>query len=271
VIIIRSPKEIGAIERSCQIVAEAFALVRGLIRPGISTGEICRLVEEFIERRGGKPAFKGYKGFPAGICTSVNEEVVHGIPGKRRLEEGDLISLDLGVFKDGYYGDAARTYPVGQVSPKAEKLIQITKEALALGIEKAQIDKRISDISHAIQVHVESAGFSVVRALCGHGIGSQMHEDPEIPNFGGPGHGPRIKPGMVLAIEPMVNSGDSEVFVRNDRWTVVTVDGSLSAHFEDTVAVTLDGPQILTRMEEEKGEIKEFLCQRKNQSKSTEL
>jgi len=204
------------------------------------------LAEEYIKRHGGIPAFKGYRGYPRSLCVSVNEEVVHGIPGKRRLKEGDIVSLDLGVLMDGYYGDAAITVPVGKVSELAKKLIKVTEEALYRGIEMARPGNRLSDISHAIQTHVEKAGFSVVREFVGHGIGKQLHEEPQVPNFGPPNRGPRLEPGMVLAIEPMVNTGTWEVRILPNGWTVVTADGGLSAHFEHTVAITDNGPEILS-------------------------
>lgn len=216
------------------------------IRPGVSTQELNRLAEEFIRRQGGQPAFKGYRGFPASICTSINDEVVHGIPSRRRLAEGDIISIDVGVIYDGYVGDAAATWPVGCVSAEAEALIRVTRDALMKGIEQAAPGRRLSDISHAIQRHVEAHGFSVVREYVGHGVGQQIHEEPEIPNYGPPGKGPILLPGMIFAIEPMVNAGGHEVFVCDDGWTVKTLDGSLSAHFEHTVAVTAQGPMILT-------------------------
>ena len=196
------------------------------------------------------PAFKGYGGFPASICTSVNEEVVHGIPGKRVLKEGDIISIDVGAFYEGYCGDAARTFPVGRISPLAEQLLQVTKEALEKGVAMAKVGNRLTDISHAIQTHVEAAGFSVVRQYVGHGIGQKMHEEPQVPNYGLPGRGPRLKAGMALAIEPMVNTGEFPVRTLSDNWTVVTQDGSLSAHFEDTVFITEDGNEVLTAQEE---------------------
>jgi len=204
------------------------------------------LAEEYIKRHGGIPAFKGYRGYPRSLCVSVNEEVVHGIPGKRKLKEGDIVSLDLGVLMDGYYGDAAITVPVGKVSELAKKLIKVTEEALYRGIEMARPGNRLSDISHAIQTHVEKAGFSVVREFVGHGIGKQLHEEPQVPNFGPPNRGPRLEPGMVLAIEPMVNTGTWEVRILPNGWTVVTADGGLSAHFEHTVAITDNGPEILS-------------------------
>jgi len=195
------------------------------------------------------PAFKGYRGFPASICVSVNEQIVHGIPGKRRLKEGDIVSLDLGVKLDGFFGDAAITVPVGKIDPESQKLLRVTKEALYKGIEQAQLGRRLSDISHAIQSWVEKHGFSVVRDFVGHGIGKNLHEEPQIPNFGRPNFGPRLKEGMVLALEPMVNTGSHEVKILDDGWTAVTADGSRSAHFEHSIAVTKDGPLILSELE----------------------
>lgn len=245
-IVLRSDREIQCLKKAGGIAAGCLALLGRHIRPGVSTQELDKLAEEFIRRKGGQPAFKGYRGFPASICTSINDEVVHGIPSKRRLVEGDIISIDVGVIYDGYVGDAAATWAVGRVSAEAEALIRVTREALMKGIEQAAPGRRLSDISHAIQKHVEANGFSVVREYVGHGVGQKIHEEPEIPNYGPPGKGPVIMPGMVFAIEPMVNTGGHEVFVCDDGWTVKTNDGSLSAHFEHTVAVTAEGPVILT-------------------------
>ncbi len=246
-IIIKSPEEIGKIAEACLVVARALEYLRGLVRPGVTTRMLEHRADEFIRDHGAVPAFKGYRGYPASICTSVNNEVIHGIPSDRVLREGDIVGIDLGVFKDGFFGDAARTFAVGSISPEAEKLLKVTEEALSCGIENARKSRRVSDISHAIQKHVESNGFSVVRAFVGHGIGRSLHEDPQVPNFGLPGRGPRLSPGITLAIEPMVNMGGHEVVVLDDGWTAVTLDGTLSAHFEDTVLVTDDGPRILTQ------------------------
>ena len=243
---LRTKEEIEKLRRSNRLVAQALLKVREAIRPGVTTAELDRIAEETIRKGGGRPAFKGYRGYPANLCVSVNEEVVHGIPGPRRLQEGDIVSLDLGVLMDGYYGDAAITVPVGKVSEEAQKLIKVTEEALHKGIEKARVGNRLYDISHAIQSWVESFGFSVVRDFVGHGIGRQLHEEPQVPNFGPPNQGPRLMVGMVLAIEPMVNAGGWQVKVREDGWTVVTADGSLSAHFEHTIAITEEGPDILS-------------------------
>lgn len=245
-IYLKSQREIEKIRKSCQLVAQTLEALKELIKPGVTTEELDRFAEEFIRRKGGIPAFKGYRGYPKTLCVSVNEEVVHGIPDKRRLKEGDIVSLDLGVVIDGYYGDAAITVAVGEVSELAKRLIKVTEEALYKGIEQARPGNRLTDISHVIQKHVEAAGFSVVREFVGHGIGRQLHEDPQVPNFGPPNRGPRLEVGMVLAIEPMVNAGTWQVRVTENGWTVVTADGGLSAHFEHTVAITSNGPEILT-------------------------
>lgn len=244
-------KAVGELERMRQascIVTETFNIIAKAVRPGITTSRLNQLAEEHILKRGGKPAFKGYRGFPSSICTSVNEEVVHGIPGPRKLRAGDIVGVDIGVMFQGYYSDAAATFPVGGVSKEAERLIAVAKKALAAGIEKCCSNKRLSDISYAIQTTAESAGYSVVRDFVGHGIGRSMHEDPQIPNFGKPGRGPKLEAGMTFAIEPMVNIGGPEVEVLKDGWSVVTKDRSLSAHFEHTVAVTKGGPEVLTRL-----------------------
>ncbi len=246
-IILKSPEEIGRMARACRIVADTLKALEEIVKPGISTKEIEGLVEGMIAARGAIPAFKGYRNYPSSVCTSVNDQVVHGIPSERVLNEGDIISIDLGVYQDGFYGDAAVTLPVGHVSPLAQKLIEVTKDALSIGIERAKPGNRVSDISHAIQRHVESYGFSVVRAFVGHGIGRSLHEEPQVPNFGEPGHGPRLREGMTLAIEPMVNAGGYEVAVLDDGWTAVTADESLSAHWEHTVAITKSGARILTK------------------------
>src|SRR5262245_24368773 len=216
------------------------------VRPGVSTARLDELAEAFIRDHGARPAFRGYRGFPASICPSINEEVVHGIPGPRTLAEGDIVGMDVGVEKDGYYGDAACTFPVGTVGPEVERLLQVTREALMRGVAQAKAGNRVGDISHAIQSHVEAHGYSVVRSLVGHGIGRHMHEEPQVPNYGTPDRGPRLMAGQVLAIEPMVNVGAPDVVTRPDGWTVVTKDGSLSAHFEHTVAVGTEGPEILS-------------------------
>ncbi len=247
---LRDQSEIEAIRAAAQLVARTLERLGREVRPGVTTGELDRIAEEFIRAHGGRPAFKGYRGFPASICPSVNEEVVHAIPGPRELREGDIIGVDVGVEMGGYYGDAARTFAVGRVSDEATRLLQVTEQALMKGIEKARAGLRIGDISHAVQSHAERHGFSVVRALVGHGIGKQMHEEPQVPNHGLPDRGPRLMAGQVLAIEPMVNTGGPDVVTQADGWTVVTRDGGLSAHFEHTVAVGPDGPDILSLLPE---------------------
>jgi methionyl aminopeptidase len=252
-IILKSPQEIEKIRISGRLVRKALEHISELVRPGITTLTLNEEAEEFLLSRGAKLAFKGYKRgpneppFPAALCTSINDEIVHGIPSADRvLREGDIISLDLGAAIEGYYGDAAITLPVGEISEEAKKLIHVTQKSLDIAIEKAVPDNRLQDISYAVQEYVENNGFSVVRDFVGHGIGRSPHEEPQIPNFGKPGRGKRLKPGMVLAIEPMVNAGTFETRILEDHWTAVTADGSLSAHFEHTVAITSDGPDILT-------------------------
>jgi methionyl aminopeptidase len=245
---IKSRDEIKKITRASEIVAEALITLKQVISPGITTKELEQIAEEVIKSRGGVPAFKGYRGYPASICASVNDEVVHGIPSINVvLREGDLISIDLGVIYQGYIGDAAITVAVGKVSKETERLIKVTEEALYKGIKEARVNKRVGDISYAIQKHVEAHGYSVVRAFVGHGVGKSLHEEPQIPNFGYPGKGPKLKEGMTLAIEPMVNAGSYEVVIMKDGWTAKTADGSLSAHFEHTVLITRNGPEILTK------------------------
>lgn len=248
-IVLKSPRELDVMRRAGKVVAEVLHRLSAIVRPGITTLELDRLAEEWIIARGARPAFKGYQGYPASICTSINNEVVHGIPSDRRLNDGDIISIDVGVELDGFYGDAAVTLPVGEVSETAKKLLAVTKEALMAGIAAAKPNRRLSDISHAVQTAVESQGFSVVREYVGHGIGQRMHEEPQLPNYGPPGMGPVLKPGLTLAIEPMVNVGAPDVETLADGWTVVTKDGSLSAHFEHTVAITDGEPEILTQLE----------------------
>ncbi len=243
---LRDRREIEAIREAAQLVARTLDLLGREVRPGMTTAALDRLAETFIRDHGGRPAFKGYRGFPATICPSVNEEVVHAIPGPRRLEEGDVVGVDVGVEMGGYYGDSARTFAVGKVSDEAERLMQVTREALMAGIERARGGNRVGDISHAIQTYVERHGYSVVRSLVGHGIGREMHEEPPVPNFGPPDRGPRLMIGQVLAIEPMVNVGGADVVTRDDGWTVVTKDGTLSAHFEHTLAIGPNGPEILS-------------------------
>jgi len=247
-ILLKSERELRYIRKCNRIVAEVHQALTEVIRPGVTTAELGDLVAKLIREREAEPAFRGYRGFPGDICTSVNEEVVHGIPGPRKLRNGDIISLDIGVRKDGYYGDAAITWPVGKISGEKTRLIEVTRRALYKGIDQARVGGRLYDISHAIQTEVEAEGFSVVRDFVGHGIGTKMHEDPQIPNFGAAHRGPRLKRGMVLAIEPMVNMERYEVKVLSDHWTVVTRDGKPSAHFEHTILVSEDGPEILTEI-----------------------
>ncbi|MBO8129570.1 MAG: type I methionyl aminopeptidase [Peptococcaceae bacterium] len=244
----KSQRELSYMREAGRIVAGALREVEKAIRPGITTRELDQIAEDYIRRHGATPAFKGLYGFPASICTSINNEVVHGIPGLRTLENGNIISIDIGTEINGYFGDAAKTFPVGTVSDEALRLLKVTEESLMAGIAMAVAGNRLTDISHAVQSYVESHGFSVVRDYVGHGIGSKMHEDPQVPNFGPPGRGPRLEPGITLAIEPMVNAGSYEVMTLADRWTVVTKDGSLSAHFEHTIAITDAEPEILTRL-----------------------
>jgi methionyl aminopeptidase len=246
VVYLRNPSEIEAIRAAARLVARTLEMLGREIQPGRTTGDLDRLAETFIRDHGGSPAFKGYRGFPASICPSVNDEVVHAIPGPRPLADGDVVGIDVGVEKDGYFGDAAYTFPVGEVDDGARQLLQVAREALLKGIDRARAGNRVGDISHAIQTHAETHGFSVVRSLVGHGIGRQMHEEPQVPNYGPPDRGPRLMAGQVLAIEPMVNAGGPDVVTRPDGWTVVTRDGSLSAHFEHTVAVGASGPEILS-------------------------
>ncbi|MEW6374636.1 MAG: type I methionyl aminopeptidase [Thermodesulfobacteriota bacterium] len=245
-IIIKSRREIEQLKKSNAIVAEVFQELRKVIAPGISTKELDQIAEEIILSRGGIPAFKGYRGFPATLCISINEEVVHGIPGQRRLKEGDIVSLDGGVNLNGYFGDAAITFPVGEVDREAHRLLEVTEKALYIGIERARAGNRLFDISFAIQTWVEGHGFSVVRDFVGHGIGKDLHEEPQIPNFGSPHQGPRLENGMVFALEPMVNEGTYEVKILSDGWTVVTADGKRSAHFEHSIVITDGGAEILS-------------------------
>ncbi|HWR38571.1 MAG TPA: type I methionyl aminopeptidase [Patescibacteria group bacterium] len=247
-IILKSQREINYLRDAGQIVAGALAEVKKAVKPDITTMEIDRIAEQYIKRKGAIPAFKGYGGFPGNVCTSVNEQVVHGIPGPRKLKNGDNISIDIGALINGYVGDAAITVPVGEVDAEVQRLLDVTEESLYRGIEQARVGNRLGDISHSIQAYAEGQGYGVVRDYVGHGIGRNMHEDPQVPNFGLPGRGPRLKSGMTLAIEPMVNLGTFEVKTLDDDWTVVTADGKRSAHFEHTVAITPDGPEILTKL-----------------------
>lgn len=245
-ITIKNVEEIAAMRRAGRIVAEVFELMREKIRPGITTGELDRLAENLIRKRGAIPLFKGYNGFPATLCLSVNQQVIHGIPGKLVLREGDIVSVDVGAKIDGFCGDAARTFPVGRIAPEVQRLLDVTEQCLVAGIEQAVIGNRIGDIGYAVQTVAEAAGYGVVRDYTGHGIGREMHEAPDVPNYGTPGRGLRLANGMALAIEPMINMGTHEVRELNDGWTVVTLDGKPSAHFENTVAITPDGPVVMT-------------------------
>jgi len=250
-IIRKSAAEVARIAAAGRVLADCLDLLAGAARPGMTTAELDRLAESFIRERGGVPTFLGYRGFPGSICASPNDMVVHGIPGKYRLAGGDLLSLDVGVTLDGYVADSALSLPMGTVGAEARRLMDVTREALESGLAECRTGRRLGDVSHAVQEVVEAAGFSVVRSLVGHGVGRTMHEDPQIPNFGDPGRGPRLEEGMVFAIEPMVNAGDHDVYVADDGWSIFTSDGSLSAHFEHTVAVTNDGPKVLTRRSSE--------------------
>ena len=244
---LKSAREIGLMRRGGHILSEVMDRLRTSVKPGMSTLEIDLDIEGFIRSRGALPAFKGYRGFPATVCISINDEVVHGIPSAHRhIKEGDIVGLDLGCIVEGYYADCAFTLAVGDVPPRVQELLDVTRESLELGIKECRPARRLSDVSHAIQSHVERHGFSVVRAFVGHGIGRALHEEPQVPNFGDPGRGPQLRTGMVLAIEPMVTMGGWEVRILDDGWTAVTQDGSLAAHFEHTIAVTDSGPEVLT-------------------------
>jgi len=245
-IVLKSKREIEVIRTNGRIVAQTLKIIGENIKPGIKTKELDRLAKEFLKQSQAQPAFFGYRGFPANICVSINEEVVHGIPKERELKEGDIVSVDIGVLKNGYYADAAYTFAVGEISDEALKLIEVTRNSLSKGIEVCKAGANLFDISYVIQSHVEQNGFQVVRELVGHGIGQNMHEEPQIPNYGNKGEGPILEEGMVLAIEPMVNQKTFEVKTKEDQWTVVTADGCLSAHFEHTVALTANGTEILT-------------------------
>ncbi len=247
---LKSPHEIEAMRRAGRLTAQARAVAAAMIRPGVTTHEIDAAVRKFIESHGAKPSFLGYGGFPGSACISVNEVVIHGIPGPRKLKEGDIVSIDVGACIGGFHGDCAATYPVGEISPEAEKLIRVTQQSFWEGIRFAKQGCRISDIGHAVQTYVEANGFSVVRDFVGHGVGRKLHEPPEVRNFGDPGHGPRLTPGMTIAVEPMVCAGDWQVKVLSDDWTTVSRDGSLTAHYENTILITEDGPEILTVTED---------------------
>ena len=245
-IAIKSGRDLKAMREACVISARALKLAGEAVEPGVTTGEIDRRIRKYIESTGAKPSFLGYGGLPASACISVNNEVIHGIPGKPVIHAGDVVSVDVGAFFNGYHGDNAATFPCGDISPEAKALLDATRESLYEGIRAAMAGNRIGDIGAAVQRYVEVRGYSVVRQFVGHGVGTNLHEDPSVPNFGTPGRGPRLLPGMTLAIEPMINAGAYEVKILGDGWTTVTKDGSLSAHFEHTIAITPDGPVILT-------------------------
>lgn len=247
-IILKSPQEIARMKVPCRIVAEVLEILKGAAKPGVTTLALNQIAEKEAGKRSAKPAFKGYSGYPHALCCSLNEQVVHGMPSGRKLAEGDILSIDFGVIYDGYYGDAALTLPIGEISASAQRLLRVTEESLYAAIAATQPGNRLSDISFAVQSYVEERGYSVVRDFVGHGIGKSLHESPQIPNFGRPGRGVRLKSGMVFAIEPMINEKGPEVRVLEDGWTAVTCDGGLSAHFEHTVAVTEEGSEILTRL-----------------------
>jgi methionyl aminopeptidase len=255
-IVCKSSAELEKMHRAGLIVWGALQELRAMVKPGVTTKELDAFAERYTREHGARPAFKGYRGYPCSLCTSINREVVHGIPsGSRVLREGDILSVDFGVELEGYYADAALTIPVGTVTPERAKLLQVTRESLEHAIEKVRLGNRLSDVSAAVQEWVEKNGFAVVKEFVGHGIGTKMHEEPQLPNYGEPGHGPRLQEGMCLAIEPMVTSGDPAVRVLDDKWTAVTEDGSDSAHFEHTVAVTANGPWILTRPKQAAGPV----------------
>jgi len=252
-IIKKTPEEIERMAAAGAILVRTMNLLAGKIRPGVTTHELDQAAEKFIRSQGSEPAFKGYRGFPGSICASPNSMIVHGIPGPYKLGRGDVLSIDIGVIRDGWVADAARTFPVGPITPIARKLLTTTEEALFLAVEQSRPGNRLGDVSHAVQAHVEAAGLSVVRSLVGHGIGRSMHEEPQIPNYGEPGTGIVLEEGMVLAVEPMVTAGRHGVRIGDDRWSIYSQDGSLSAHFEFTVAVTAEGPRILTPWHEAGG------------------
>jgi methionyl aminopeptidase len=253
VIVKKTPAEVEKMARAGEILVRTMDLLAGKIRPGVTTGELDRAAERFIRSQGATPAFKGYRGFPGSICTSPNDMVVHGIPGAFKLSRGDILSVDIGVVYDGWVADAARTFPVGEITPVAAKLLDVTRDALFRAVEQCVPGNRLGDLGHAVQQHVESGGFSVVRSLVGHGIGRNMHEEPQIPNYGQPGKGTPLEEGMVLAVEPMTTAGRHMVRMGDDGWAIYSQDGSLAAHFEFTVAITADGPRILTPWHEDDG------------------
>ena len=246
---IKTQRELEVMRKACKITAAARALAGEMVRPGITTGEIDKAVYDFIVSQGAKPSFLHYQGYPGSACISVNEVVIHGIPGKRVLKEGDIVSVDVGAFYQGFHGDCAATYACGQISPEAQKLIDVTKQSFFEGIQFARQGNRVSDISHAVQTYVEANGFSVVRAFVGHGVGEHLHEEPSVPNYGSPGKGPRLVKNMTIAVEPMVNMGTYDVRVLKDGWTTVTTDGKLAAHYENTILITDGEPEILTVVE----------------------
>ena len=251
-IVKKNPDEIERMAAAGEILVRTMNLLAGKIRPGVTTLELDKAAERFIRSQGAEPAFKGYRGFPGSICVSPNSMIVHGIPGPYKLGRGDILSLDIGVIRDGWVADAARTFPVGPITPIAGKLLRTTEEALFLAVEQCQPGNRLGDVSHAVQEHVEAAGLSIVRSLVGHGIGRSMHEEPQIPNYGAPGTGVPLEEGMVLAVEPMVNAGRHTGRMGDDGWAIYSQDGSLAAHFEFTIAVTAEGPRILTPWHESK-------------------
>jgi methionyl aminopeptidase len=252
VIIKKTPAEIDAMAAAGDILVRCMSLLAGKVRPGVTTADLDAAAEKFIRSQGATPAFKGYRGFPGSICASPNQMVVHGIPGKFKLKKGDILSVDIGVVKDGWVADAARTFPVGEISPVAARLLAVTEEALFRAVEQCRAGNRLGDVSHAVQAHVEANGFSIVRSLVGHGIGRNMHEEPQIPNYGPPGRGIVLEEGMVLAVEPMVTAGRHMVRMGDDGWAIYSQDGSLAAHFEFTVAITAEGPRVLTPWHEAK-------------------
>jgi methionyl aminopeptidase len=258
-IVLRSQAEIDKLRRANQLVARVLAELRAMVAPGVTTRDIDEVAETRVREAGAKPAFKGYHGYPATVCASINEQVVHGIPSTRPLVKGDVVSIDMGAVLEGYYGDCAVTVPVSDIAPSAADLLRVTEESLFRGIEAVKPGARVSDIGAAVQQHVEAAGYSVVREFVGHGIGTSLHEEPQIANYGPAGHGPRLSEGMVFAIEPMVNAGKADVKVLSDGWTAVTRDGQLSAHFEHTVVVTREGCEILTLLAADAGRAKQLL------------
>lgn len=246
---IKNEHELEAMRQACKITAAARALAGEMVRPGVTTKQIDKAVHDYIVKQGAKPSFLHYNGYPASVCISVNDTVIHGIPGSYALQEGDIVSVDVGAYFRGFHGDCAATFPCGKISAEAQRLIDVTRQSFFEGLKFAKQGRRVSDISHAVQAYVESNGYSVVRAFVGHGVGAKLHEEPEVPNFGAAGHGPRLLKGMTLAIEPMVNMGTFEVSVLRDKWTTVTADGKLSAHYENTVLITDGEPEILTVIE----------------------